>query len=312
MKIDSYNIIIGNATDVGRIRELNEDYLAHFDTTNGYCIVVCDGMGGHAAGDVASQGAVEAIKHYLQDGKITKLDTVNSLRSAIGFANFKLRETVQQNEALTGMGTTCVIALINDAKMYIAHVGDSRLYLIRGNSIKQLTKDHSTVQNLIDAGVLTEEEAQVSEKRNQITKAIGIFENVEPSVTKDPLFLKKEDKILLCSDGLTAHVSKEEIIEIITNNPDVQEAALKLIEKANYGGGSDNITVQLIQYTGNSIIVRKNKVYKKIIYLIMTALIIAALGFFSYSKWWSPGTVTPPNKISETSTPKSIDLKNSL
>ncbi|MFA5973928.1 MAG: Stp1/IreP family PP2C-type Ser/Thr phosphatase [Lentimicrobiaceae bacterium] len=286
MKIDSFNIIVGNATDIGKVRECNEDYLAHFVTTYGYCIIVCDGMGGHAAGDVASQGAIEAIRHYLQDGKVTKLDTPNSLQNAIEFANYKLRETVQQNSALSGMGTTCVMALINNAEMYVAHAGDSRLYLIRDKSIKQLSKDHSTIQNLIDAGVLTEDEAKVSEKRNQITKAIGIFEKVEPTVSKEAFRLKNDDKILLCSDGLTAHVSDEEILEIINANTDVQEASLKLVEKANNGGGTDNITVQLIQYIGKSSIVRKKRPIKKLLRFSIISLIVVMLGYVIYYKWW--------------------------
>ncbi|MDO9254561.1 MAG: Stp1/IreP family PP2C-type Ser/Thr phosphatase [Bacteroidales bacterium] len=296
MKIDTFDIIVGNATDVGKIRECNEDYLSHFVTTYGYCIIVCDGMGGHAAGDVASQGAIEAIKHYLQDGKVTKLDTPNSLLNAIEFANYKLRETVQQNPALTGMGTTCVMALIYDAEMFVAHAGDSRIYLIRDHSIKQLSKDHSTIQNLIDAGVLTEAEAKVSEKRNQITKAIGIFEKVEPTVTKEAFQLKNNDRILLCSDGLTAHVSDEEILEIINANTDVQIASLELIEKANNGGGSDNITVQLIQYIGKSSIARKKRPIKKMLRLGIITLIVAVLGYVIYNKFMpSRNEKTVPN-----------------
>jgi len=284
LKIDSYKILVGNATDIGQIRSYNEDYMAHFKTPYGYCIIVCDGMGGHAAGDVASQGAIEAIKHYLQDGKVTKLDTANSLQNAIEFANYKLREMVQQNPALTGMGTTCVMALINKAEMYVAHAGDSRLYLIRDNNIKQLSKDHSTIQNLIDTGVLTEEEALLSDKRNQITKAIGIFEKVEPTVTKDAFRLKHNDKILLCSDGLTAHVSQKEILETTKAHSDVQEAAMKLIEKANSGGGSDNITVQLIQYYGKSSTLKKNRRIKKIIRIAVIFFIVIAIGYVTYRK----------------------------
>lgn len=287
MKIDSYNIIVGNATDIGQIREHNEDYMAHFDTPYGYCVVICDGMGGHAAGDVASQGAIDAIKHYLQDGKVTRLDNAVSLFNAIEFANYKLREMVQQNPGYAGMGTTCVMALINKAEMHIAHAGDSRLYLIRDNNIKQLSKDHSTIQNLIDAGVLTEEEAAVSEKRNQITKAIGIFEKVEPTVTKNPFQLKHNDKILLCSDGLTGHASPKEILDVINLYPDVQIASMKLIEKANLGGGSDNITVQLIQYTGKSSANRKYKLRRRILWITILLLIVGILSFIVYKEWGS-------------------------
>lgn len=252
MSTDNYKIIVGNATDVGKVRHYNEDYMAHFDTMYGYCVIVCDGMGGHAAGDVASKAAVEAIKNYLRDGKITKTDIPNALWNSIEFANFRLREMVKENRALAGMGTTCVIALIKDDKMYTAHAGDSRLYFVRDGEIRQLSKDHSTVQNLIDAGVMSQEEAQQSEKRNQITKAIGIFEKVGASVTLEPIQLKKDDKILLCSDGLTAHVTMEDIFNVITSVSDVQQAALLLTSKANDGGGTDNITVQLIHFLGRT------------------------------------------------------------
>ncbi len=285
MRIDTYNIIVGNATDVGKVREVNEDYMSHFETPYGYCIIVCDGMGGHAAGDIASQGAIDAIKRYLQDGKVTMLDAPNALQNAIEFANYKLREMVKQNQTLSGMGTTCVLALFQKAEMYMAHAGDSRLYLIRNKKIKQLSKDHSTVQNLIDAGVLSESEALVSEKRNQITKAIGIFDKVDPSVTKEAIGLKQYDKILLCSDGLTTHAGNSEILEIINNYSDVQEAALKLIEKANSAGGSDNITVQLIQYNGKSYRNRKKIHRNKRLRLVFITLISVILSYFAFQKW---------------------------
>lgn len=287
MKIDAYNITVGNATDIGQVRKLNEDYMAHFDTPYGYCIIVCDGMGGHAAGDVASQGAVEAIKHYLQDGKITKLDAASSLHNAIEFANYKLREMVQQNPEFTGMGTTCVMVLISESEMHMAHAGDSRVYLVRDKRIRQLSKDHSTIQHLIDTGILSEDEAKVSEKRNQITKAIGIFEKVGPTVTKVPYMLKYNDRILLCSDGLTGHVESDEILEIINDNSDVQDASMKLIEKANLEGGSDNITVQLIQYDGSSSTIKTRRSLKRILKVAAIVLIIFLIGFASYIKWGS-------------------------
>jgi serine/threonine protein phosphatase PrpC len=287
LKIDAYNITVGNATDIGQVRKLNEDYMAHFDTPYGYCVIVCDGMGGHAAGDVASQGAVEAIKHYLQDGKITKLDAASSLHNAIEFANYKLREMVQQNPELAGMGTTCVMVLISKSEMHMAHAGDSRVYLIRDKHIRQLSKDHSTIQNLIDTGILTEEEAKESEKRNQITKAIGIFEKVSPTVTKVPFMLKYNDRILLCSDGLTGHVESNEILDIINDNSDVQVASIKLVEKANLDGGSDNITVQVIHYAGSSLVIRTHRPLKRILRIVAIVLIISALGFAAYSKWGS-------------------------
>jgi len=248
LKIDNYGIIVGNATDVGKVRRYNEDYMAHFGTVYGYCVIVCDGMGGHAAGNVASRAAVDAIRHYLQDGKITRTDTSNALLNSIEFANFRLREMVAEKPELAGMGTTCVIALIKNDELFVAHAGDSRLYFIRDNEIEQVSRDHSTVQDLIDAGVLTEDEALQSEKRNQITKAIGIFEKVGASVIPQPIHLVYNDKILLCSDGLTSHLSDKEISELINQSEDVQLTASLLVENANLGGGTDNITVQLVQY----------------------------------------------------------------
>jgi PPM family protein phosphatase len=306
LKIDNYKLIVGNATDVGQVRQYNEDYLAHFSTSYGYCIIVCDGMGGHAAGDVASQAAIEAIKHYLQDGSLTKLDTANSLLNAIEFANYKLREMVAQNPELSGMGTTCILALINNNELYVAHAGDSRLYLIRNNEIKQISKDHSTVQQLIDAGAITEEEGRQSNKRNQITKAIGIFEKVEPSVTNDPILLKYNDKILLCSDGLTSHANPKDILGIIKSNPDVQTAAMKLIEKANSEGGSDNITVQLVEYKGKSTASNHHKRIKRIVFIILLLLILLGCGYLSYRLI---GPSLNKDKIPDSSSDSSVQNK---
>ena len=227
MKIAAYHISIGNATDVGKVRQHNEDYMAHFLTPIGYCTVVCDGMGGNVAGEEASQNAVAAIKYFLQDDKNKDNSIPAALKNAVEFANYQLREMAQQNPALKGMGTTCVLALINKGAMYVAHIGDSRLYLIRDKKIQQITKDHSTVQSLIDTGALTEKEAEQSDKKNQITKAIGIFKKAEPTVTASAIPLMKNDTILLCSDGLTGHVNKQTIYEIVNVNDDVQLAAME-------------------------------------------------------------------------------------
>lgn len=285
MTIDSQHIIIGNATDVGRIRDHNEDYMSHFKTPFGYCVLVCDGMGGHAAGEEASRSAASAIKQYLQDDKNEAENVLVAIRNSIEFANFKLRELSQKNPSLKGMGTTCVMAMIDSSKMYIAHAGDSRMYLFRKNKIKQITKDHSTVQNLIDSGVLTEEEAEKSDKKNQITKAIGVFDKVEPSVSPEPVKLIKGDKIVLCTDGLTGHLSREKIKEVIKNEPDVQQAALQLIENANNNGGSDNITVQIVHYTGKSILDEKKqqRKKKKIIPVVIIVIgLVLAIGVMAY------------------------------
>lgn len=283
MKTSGYHITIGNATDIGKVRTQNEDYLAHFDTMLGYCVIVCDGMGGHAAGDVASQTAVATIRQFLQDPGNAHAAVPVAMRNAIEFANFQLRGMVEQNPSLNGMGTTCVLALIRQGQLYTAHVGDSRLYLVRNGAIEQLTKDHSTVQKLIDIGVLTEEEAMVSDKRNQISKAIGIFEKADPSVTAVPADLQENDKILLCSDGLTGHVSKEQILAAFSDTEDMQDVALQLVGLANSDGGTDNITVQVVHYTGKTMTGRKKRGLQKWILALLAAAILA-LGFVGYRK----------------------------
>lgn len=250
LEIPKYNILIGNATDKGKVRQHNEDSMSHFDTALGYCMIVCDGMGGHAAGDIASQKTIQFIKEYLQSPKITFGEIAHSIIHAMEYANYHLREMVVGQPQLRGMGTTCVLAIIHDGQFYVGHVGDSRIYLIQNRKIKQLTKDHSTIQEMIDKNLLTEDEAKFSEKRNEITKAIGIFNSIAPTVIDESIKLNRNDQIVLCTDGLTAHVNNELINETINNSEDVQLATDKLIELANQNGGTDNITVQIAKYKG--------------------------------------------------------------
>lgn len=281
MNIPGYHIKIGNATDVGKVREQNEDYMAHFATPIGYCIIVCDGMGGHAAGQVASQNSIVSIQRFLQDSKHDNSAIPTVLRNAIEFANYQLREMVSKNPELKGMGTTCVLALIKNGQLYTAHAGDSRIYLLRRKSIKQITKDHSSVQKLIDIGALTEKEAELSDKRNEIIKAIGIFEKVDPTITQTALMLHKNDKLILCSDGLTGHVNKEKINETVHSIHDIQNAALKLIALANDDGGTDNITVQLVHYTGKTTGAKRKFAIRKMVALFF---LLVAAGYLSF--WW--------------------------
>jgi protein phosphatase len=292
LNFTDYHITIGNSTDTGKIREQNEDYMSHFTSPMGYCIVVCDGMGGHAAGQVASQNAVNSIRQFLQDPYNEIQDIPLALKNAFEFANYQLKDMVSQNPSLKGMGTTCVLALITGKQLYTAHAGDSRIYLVRKGTIKQLTKDHSSVQRLIDTGILTEAEAELSDKKNEILKAIGIFDKVEATITTAPLTLHEHDKLVLCSDGLTGHVSNETINSVVQSISDVQEAALQLTTLANEGGGNDNITVQLIHYTGKE----ETRKRKFLVMKIAAILIFVAFGFsfWMYRKNYSNSTITIP------------------
>jgi PPM family protein phosphatase len=280
LQIPSYNIIIGNATDVGKVREQNEDYMAHFDTPFGYCILICDGMGGHIGGQIASQNAISAIQFYLQDSNNEHGDTKSALLNAIEFANFQLREMATENPSLQGMGTTCVLTLIKKGKMHTAHAGDSRAYLLRNRKLKQLTKDHSSVQKLIDVGILTEEEADLSDKKNEIDKAIGVFEKVEPTISKTPISLKSNDKIIICSDGLTTHVGKDKIMEILSSKKTVQDISQQLIDTANNGGGSDNITVQVILFN------KPTKLMKKMVPVLLLLVPLFFITVVGYNKYF--------------------------
>ena len=246
-----YHIEIGNATHIGQIRKQNEDYLAHFETPLGYCVIVCDGMGGHPGGEIAAQTASTAIQKYLQDSQNCTSTVSDTLINAFEFANFQLKELIKHNAALNGMGTTCALALIQRGLLYTAHAGDSRIYLIREKKMGQITKDHSSVQQLVDEGILTKDQAENNINKNQILKAIGIFEMVSPSVSEEPLLLLKDDKLLVCTDGLTNNVNEELIAETIFSIKDVQSSSLALIDLANKNGGYDNITVQVIHYRGD-------------------------------------------------------------
>ncbi len=233
--------MIHGMTDVGKKRELNEDSFYFESGKKGFMMIVSDGMGGHNAGEIASDMAVKAISEYAKKHDIF-LDPEVSLRQAVSYANKKIYTAACKKASLRGMGATLVVAVGTSKKMCIANVGDSRAYLISKEKIQQVTKDHSYVYELQKNGVITPEEAKIHPRRNEILKALGIA----PEVYPDIFFLdtEKTDKLLLCTDGLTGHVSDEEIHAIV-NRYSRRAAVESLIKLANDYGGSDNITVVL-------------------------------------------------------------------
>jgi len=237
-------------SNVGQVREKNEDNLGEQNTVNGYIVTVCDGMGGHVAGEKASQIAVESILSFL-DNEFYELPQ-NALTEAIKFANSQIIGYAQENPDYRGMGTTTTILLIRNDKIYIAHVGDSRIYLYTDKILHHISKDHSLVQQLVDSGILTEEEAETDRRKNQITKALGIANEVKPSVSPEPILAKKEDLFLLCSDGLSDMVDDININSILSENISIKQKTEKLIELANDAGGKDNISVALVNITKSS------------------------------------------------------------
>lgn len=232
-------------TDIGRKREINQDYVFATDETIGNLpnlLVVADGMGGHRAGDFASKFTVEVLAEEVQNCKETHPEAI--LGNAIQAANERLLEEAEKDNRLEGMGTTLVAATILDHVLYFANVGDSRLYLIN-KEIRQLSKDHSMVEEMVRLGGLTEEEAKHHPDKNIITRAIGVKQKVEPDFFE--YRLKGGDIILMCSDGLTNMVDDDEIFQIVKSARDIVEAVERLIQRANENGGSDNIGVVLAQ-----------------------------------------------------------------
>ena len=232
-------------TGIGRKREINQDYVFATDETIGNLpnlLVVADGMGGHRAGDFASRFTVEVLAEEVQNSKETHPEQI--LGNAIQTANERLMEEAAKDSRLEGMGTTLVAATILDHVLYFANVGDSRLYLIN-KEIRQLSKDHSMVEEMVRLGGLTEEEAKHHPDKNIITRAMGVKDKVEPDFFE--YRLKGGDTILMCSDGLTNMVDDDEIFQIVKSARDIVEAVETLIQRANENGGSDNIGIVLAQ-----------------------------------------------------------------
>ena len=232
-------------TDVGRRREMNQDYVYAMGQPIGpfpNLLVVADGMGGHKAGDFASKFTVEVVKREIAGSRSRKPE--KGLRDAIQVANRELIRVASRDVKLEGMGTTLVVATVIGDTLYFANIGDSRLYLIDDN-IKQLSKDHSLVEEMVRLGGIKAEEAKNHPDKNIITRAIGVKEDVEADIYE--YRLKKGDIILMCTDGLSNMVEDEDMFDIVKGARDIVEAVLMLIEKANSNGGRDNIGVVMAE-----------------------------------------------------------------
>jgi len=231
---------IGNCSDVGKAREKNEDYFGSFSGSFGSLLLVCDGMGGHKGGEIASRLAVETISTYFE--KLNDSYNISEeINKSLEAANTSIILKAKEDPELTDMGSTVVLVLVKNGLAYYASLGDSRIYKIRDGAIQQITKDNSLVQQMVDSNIITEDEAKVHPKKNVITKALGTNDELEPEIY-EPFKLQVNDNLILCSDGLTTHVDEEEILELSKNYPP-QEAAQKLVDLANERGGTDNITV---------------------------------------------------------------------
>ncbi|WMJ82095.1 Stp1/IreP family PP2C-type Ser/Thr phosphatase [Clostridium sp. MB40-C1] len=231
--------IVGYLSDKGNVREINEDYLDFYGNEAFQLYVVADGMGGHNAGEIASKMAVESCINYIKNSCEID-DAVETLRNSIIYANEVVYKESKRNYKLNGMGTTITACLLKDDHVVIANVGDSSCFIVDESGVEKITKDHSLVQQLIDDGSITEEEATNHPNKNIITRALGTKRRVEIDI-----FVRKRDeitKVILCTDGLTNEVNKDEMYDIILRNKN-GEACELLVELAKNKGGRDNISV---------------------------------------------------------------------
>ena len=238
-------------TDVGVKRAVNQDYVFTAEVPIGRLpnlFLVADGMGGHNAGDFASRFVVEDIKEELLHSEEHFPEAI--LKSAIEKANLKLMDEARKDARLEGMGTTLVAATIIEHTLYFANIGDSRLYLIN-DEIRQLSKDHSLVQEMVRLGGINADEAKHHPDKNIITRAIGVTESLEIDFFE--YHLRPNDTILMCTDGLSNMVEDEELFSIVKSSRDVVEIVERLIEKANSNGGNDNIGVVIVQPFSNEV-----------------------------------------------------------
>ncbi len=232
-------------TDIGERRRINQDYVFCSDIAIGKLpnlFIVADGMGGHNAGDYASRFCVEYFKQRIEETNL--ISPIASIEAALKETNEMLRSKAQEQIELEGMGTTFVVATIFEKEMYVANIGDSRLYVV-GKEMTQITEDHSLVEAMVRTGELDRNEARVHPNKNIITRAIGANETVEPDFFE--VTLEEGDTVLMCSDGLTNMLEDETIGRIIRENDDLEATAEMLVEHANQNGGKDNITIIIIK-----------------------------------------------------------------
>ena len=233
------------ATDVGKVREVNQDCVFSSIGPVG-CLpnlfIVADGMGGHKAGDIASRLTVDSVVDKLS--KVNSKDYISVITDTIIKVNKEVIDKAAESQDYAGMGTTLVVATVFDNILKVANVGDSRLYVV-GEDIIQITRDHSLVEEMVINGQLDRADARVDKRKNIITRAIGGESKVEAEMFS--VELKPEDKILMCSDGLSNMVDDAEILEIINREPDIEKAARMLIDAANENGGKDNISVVIVE-----------------------------------------------------------------
>ena len=234
-----------SVTDAGVVREMNQDYYFSSDTAVGNLpnlFIVADGMGGHKAGDYASRYTIERVVASVS--RNTGEEPIAIMKEAINKANELLVAESREDESKSGMGTTLVIGTIIGNKLFVANIGDSRLYVV-GQNMRQITRDHSLVDEMVRLGEINADEARVHPDKSIITRAVGMSDHVEADFFE--VEITADDTILLCTDGLTNMVRDDDILDIIKKYDNAQAATMQLVKEANANGGRDNITVMIIK-----------------------------------------------------------------
>lgn len=233
-------------SNIGKLRDTNEDSYGNVSTDNYDFFIVADGMGGHSDGELASSLASKSYIDYIKNTRLEDFNSVSDLQDvAISYANEKVFELANKKDEKMGTTVVCLCLDYREKEYHINHIGDSRLYLYREGELKQVTKDHSLINELIDSGALKEDEAKNFINKNAITRAVGINSTVESDYKS--IKIKDNDIIIVATDGLFNEVSDGSIIEIIEENEDPYDISLGLIDAANASGGHDNITVTTIK-----------------------------------------------------------------
>lgn len=240
-------ILAFGATDTGRVRQGNQDSFVVQQLSGGAVLaVVCDGMGGEAGGNIASRNAVNIISQHVSSNYREVYDSNsvrNMLLSAVAVANALVYEMAQKNESLKGMGTTVVACVVKNGCAHILHAGDSRAYHLSGGEVHSVTRDHSVVQMMVEKGELTPEEARDHPKKHYITRALGVAKTLDADYGETEL--SAGEMILICTDGLTNHLSDRELAQYLLQD-EPEQAPQRLIDRANEMGGYDNITAVVL------------------------------------------------------------------
>jgi len=250
-------IELAGLSDVGCQRENNEDFYSYWEPENdeqfqrlGRLVLVADGMGGYEGGQEASHLAVQTIQDIY--GSASEGDPQARLLAAFGAAHIQIQKHAEEHPELHGMGTTCTAVALVGNRMYYAHVGDSRLYLLRDSVVSRLTRDHSYVSRLVENGLISSEEAESHPQRHILTAALGAGTEITPDYREEPMPIKAGDTLMLCTDGLWSVVSEQEIQNAV-GKKSPKEACKELVKNARSHGGPDNITLQIVRVARNGV-----------------------------------------------------------